>query len=89
MVVSQKWKSVMSLELTCDSFARGITTDEAAVGAAITSPWSNGQTEGQITRIKLVRRWQSAGFGASMRGRGTAPTCPMVSSFHTLDAEFV
>src|SRR4051794_27892691 len=27
------------------SFARGVTNDEAAVRAAITSPWSNGQTE--------------------------------------------
>lgn len=37
------------------SFARGGTNDEAAVRAAITSPWSNGQTEGQITRLKLFR----------------------------------
>jgi len=44
------------------SFARGVTNDEAAVRAAITSPWSNGQTEGQITRLKLVRR--------QMYGRG-------------------
>jgi transposase len=44
------------------SFARGVTTDEAAVRAAITSPWSNGRTEGQITRLKLVRR--------QMYGRG-------------------
>lgn len=44
------------------SFARGVTIDEAAVRAAITSPWSNGQTEGQITRLKLVRR--------QMYGRG-------------------
>ena len=44
------------------SFARGVTNDEAAVRAAITLPWSNGQTEGQITRLKLVRR--------QMYGRG-------------------
>jgi transposase len=44
------------------SFARGVTSDEAPVRAAITSPWSNGQTEGQITRLKLVRR--------QMYGRG-------------------
>lgn len=37
------------------SFARGVTNDEAAVRAAITSRLSNGQTEGQITRLKLVR----------------------------------
>jgi transposase len=38
------------------SFASGITKDEAAVRAAITLPWSNGQTEGQITKLKLVKR---------------------------------
>jgi len=26
------------------------------VCAAITEPWSNGQTEGQITKLKLVKR---------------------------------
>lgn len=31
------------------SFANGILKDKVAVVAAITSPWSNGQTEGQIT----------------------------------------
>jgi transposase len=44
------------------SFANGVAKDEAAVHAAITLPWSNGQTEGQITRLKLVRR--------QMYGRG-------------------
>jgi len=38
------------------SFARGVTNDEAAVRAAMTLPWSNGQTEGQITKLKLVKR---------------------------------
>lgn len=44
------------------SFGNGVVKDEAAVRAAITLPWSNGQTEGQITRLKLVRR--------QMYGRG-------------------
>jgi len=44
------------------SFANGITKDRAAVSAAITSPWSNSQTEGQITKLKLVKR--------QMYGRG-------------------
>ena len=44
------------------SFANGILKDKAAVLAAITSPWSNGQTEGQITKLKLVKR--------QMYGRG-------------------
>lgn len=44
------------------SFASGILRDRAAVHAAITQPWSNGQTEGQITRLKLVK--------SQMYGRG-------------------
>ena len=44
------------------SFASGIARDRAAVRAAITEPWSNGQTEGQITKLKLVKR--------QMYGRG-------------------
>jgi transposase len=36
--------------------ARGVAKDAAAIRAAITQPWSNGQTEGQITRLKLVKR---------------------------------
>ncbi len=44
------------------SFANGVLKDRAAVHAAITSPWSNGQTEGQITTLKLVKR--------QMYGRG-------------------
>ena len=38
------------------SFANGLSRDRAAVAAALAEPWSNGQTEGQITRLKLVKR---------------------------------
>lgn len=38
------------------SFVKGVVRDEAAVRAAIALPWSNGQTEGQITKLKLVKR---------------------------------
>jgi transposase len=38
------------------SLARGILKDRAAVRAAITQAWSNGQVEGQITKLKLVKR---------------------------------
>ena len=38
------------------SFANGVVKDRAAILAAISSPWSNGQTEGQITKLKLVKR---------------------------------
>ena len=38
------------------SFARGITADQRAVAAAIVEPWSNGQTEGHITKLKMIKR---------------------------------
>jgi transposase len=38
------------------SFATGIAKDNAAVHAAIVQPWSNGQVEAQITKLKLVKR---------------------------------
>jgi len=44
------------------SFGNGAAKDIQAVRAAIVSPWSNGQTEGQITKLKLVKR--------QMYGRG-------------------
>jgi len=44
------------------SFANGVARDSNAVRAAIATSWSNGQTEGQITKLKLVKR--------QMYGRG-------------------
>ncbi len=38
------------------SFARGLRSDQAAVAAALREPWSNGQTEGQINRLKTLKR---------------------------------
>lgn len=38
------------------SFARGLRSDYAAVAAALREPWSNGQTEGQINRLKTLKR---------------------------------
>lgn len=38
------------------SFARGIRQDEAAVRAAFTSPWSQGQVEAQVNCLKLQKR---------------------------------
>jgi transposase len=37
-------------------FARKLRTDLAAVQAGLTLRWSNGQTEGQVNRLKLVKR---------------------------------
>jgi transposase len=38
------------------SFARGLRADESAVTAALREPWSNGQTEGQINKLKTLKR---------------------------------
>jgi transposase len=44
------------------SFATGIAADIGAVRAALEQEWSNGQVEGQVHRLKLVKR--------QMYGRG-------------------
>jgi transposase len=44
------------------SFANGLTSDLQAVRAALEYEWSNGQTEGQVHRLKLIKR--------AMYGRG-------------------
>lgn len=44
------------------SFAQSVSRDKAAVAAALQLPWSSGQVEGQINRLKLIKR--------SMYGRG-------------------
>jgi transposase len=44
------------------SFANSLERDKAAVLAGLSLPYSNGQVEGQVNRLKLIRR--------SMYGRG-------------------
>jgi transposase len=45
-------------------FARGLQEDLAAVTAGLTLDWSNGPVEGQVTRLKLLKRqgYGRAGF---------------------------
>jgi hypothetical protein len=38
------------------SFVSGIRQDKDAVLAGLTLPWSNGPTEGQVNRLKLIKR---------------------------------
>ena len=38
------------------SFAEGLRGDYGAVRAALSERWSNGQVEGQINRLKLLKR---------------------------------
>ena len=37
-------------------FAKGLRQDYAAVQAALSVPWSNGPVEGQINRLKMIKR---------------------------------
>lgn len=39
-----------------ETFAAGLDGDSGAISAALTTPWSNGQTEGQVNRLKLIKR---------------------------------
>src|SRR5712691_5009218 len=45
-------------------FALGLQKDLSAVLAAVETPWSNGQVEGQINRLKTIKRqmYGRAGF---------------------------
>ena len=46
------------------TFAEGLGRDYAAVRAALDEPWSSGQAEGQINRLKMLKRqmYGRAGF---------------------------
>ena len=46
-------------------FALGLRRDLAAVEGALTYEWSNGQTEGFVNKLKLLKR--------QMYGRATLP----------------
>jgi len=61
-------------------FAYGLKKDLAAVAAAVDTDWNNGQTEGQINRLKTIKRqmYSRAGF-ALLRAR-VLPYCPAFSA---------
>lgn len=54
-----------------ETFAQGLEQDGDAVRAALTTPWGNAQSEGQITKLKLLKR--------QMYGAGPASTCCAVA----------
>ena len=47
-----------------ESFAEGLKKDLAAVQAALDTPWSTSPVEGQISRLKTIKRtmYGRAGF---------------------------
>ena len=49
-------KAIKSKVAEMKSFANGIKKDKAPVVAALTYEWSNGQVEGQVNRLKTIKR---------------------------------
>jgi transposase len=50
-------------------FAKRLRLDEEAVRAAVTSPWSTGQVEGQINRLKMIKRQMYGRANLDLLGR--------------------
>ena len=52
-----------------ETFAMGLKREQSAVEAALSLPYSNGQTEGQINRLKTIKRqmYGRASFGLLRR----------------------
>ena len=56
-------------------FVHTLRLDLAAVGNAITERWSNGQTEGQINRLKMLKQAMYGSEEAEAVWRRTCATC--------------
>ncbi len=50
------WCEKAAQHASFKSFVQGIRQDFDAVYQAMTSCWSNGQTEGQVNRLKNIKR---------------------------------
>jgi transposase len=48
------------------SFASGIEQDKEAVQAGLTSALSNAQTEGKVTKVKLIKRTMNGKTGFAL-----------------------
>ena len=57
-------------------FARRIRRDIDAVRNALTEGWCNGRTEGQISRLKTLKRAMSGRAGAELLRARMAPLHP-------------
>jgi len=54
-------------------FAQTIQRDIEAIRNAIITPWSNGQTEGQINRLKALKRSMYGRAGTELLRAGMLP----------------
>jgi transposase len=60
-------------------FAYGLQKDISAVAAAVDMPWSNGQVEGQINRLKMIKRQMYGRAGFELLRARVLPYSPLVS----------
>lgn len=51
-----QWCQDASASVGLSNFVKGLRQDYASVEQAIGSMWSNGQTEGQVNRLKTLKR---------------------------------
>jgi transposase len=61
-------------------FAYGLQKDISAVAAAVDSPWSNGQVEGQVNRLKAIKRQMYGRAGFDLLRARVLPYSPAASS---------
>lgn len=69
------------------SFANGVMRDRAAVQNAITSIWSNGQTEGQITNLSSGKCTAAESWISSKHVLSERPDVIEIASDPRLDAD--
>ena len=58
-------------------FAFGLQKDLPAVLAAVETPWSNGQVEGQINRLKTIKRQMYGRAGFDLLRARVLPYVPL------------
>jgi transposase len=63
-----------------NGFVVGVRRDHAAVVAGIERPWSNGQVEGQVHRLKLLKRQMYGRSGFILLRRRVLPFQPSVEA---------
>ena len=53
-----RWRKAVeeSQIIEFQTFSEGLNKDREAVKAALRLSWSNGQTEGQVNRLKMIKR---------------------------------
>jgi transposase len=61
------------------AFCDGLLRDQAAVKAAISLKWSNGQVEGPVHRLKLIKRQMYGRASFELLRARVLPYAPTVS----------